>query len=154
MKITNYSILILSLLLPTCFVGCGGGVDRTDLSGTATFDGQPIVYGEIQFLAQPGQENTPSGFAEIVDGKYTTMEMGQGIAPGKYTLRISAYDGKFPEVEVEDETAEPTGNGPTPLFIDYEIEAELTPPEQDFTVPAEAEGHGLGRPSNSRANEP
>lgn len=82
------------------------------------------------------------------------METGQGIAPGKYTLRISAYDGKFAEVENEDETAESAAAGPNPLFIDYEIEAELTPPEQNFEVPADAEGHGVSRNGNSRASEP
>jgi len=154
MNIIRRSGIIVSLLLPAIIAGCGGGVDRTDLSGTVTFDGQPIVYGEIQFLAQPGQENTPSGFAEIIDGKYTTAEMGQGIAPGKYTLRISAYDGKFAEVENEDESVESDSTGPTALFIDYEIEAELTPPEQNFEVSADAEGHGIGQQGRSRASDP
>ena len=156
MNIIRRSGFIVSLLLPAIIAGCGGGgVDRTDLSGTVTFDGKPIVYGEIQFLAQPGQDSSPpSGFAEIIDGNYTTAEMGQGITPGKYTLRISAYDGKFAEVENEDETVESAATGPTPIFIDYEIEAELTPPEQNFEVPADAEGHGVSGKGNSRASEP
>ena len=78
MNIIRRSGFIVSLLLPAIIAGCGGGgVDRTDLSGTVTFDGKPIVYGEIQFLAQPDQDSSPpSGFAEIIDGKYTTTFVG------------------------------------------------------------------------------
>lgn len=51
--------------------GCGGGsgLDLHPVSGTVTFDGQPVEDGYITFRAQSGD---PRGFAgPIKQGKYT-----------------------------------------------------------------------------------
>lgn len=132
-------------------VGCGGngGVERHDISGTATFDGQPIVYGQVEFISKHGANvDAPSGTAGIRDGKYDTSVDGQGILAGPYELLVTAYPSKLPEAD--DETAEVAEI--QPLFFNYSIEATLEPPTFNIEVPSDAEGHGLG--GSRRRNDP
>ena len=58
--------LLLAILLAA---GCGSDeVQRYPVSGTVTFDGQPVPDGHIIF-ASPGGETTPDA-GPIVDGQY------------------------------------------------------------------------------------
>ena len=82
---------------PRCFVmvalvwlvGCGGGGDgmeRVDVSGTVTYQGQPVQEGSITFDPQGGG---PVAGAQITGGKYQAT--GRGAVPvGNYIVRISA----------------------------------------------------------------
>jgi len=70
------------LLLPILVIGCGGSDTR--ISGTVSYDGEPISKGQIVFMPADGK-GTPEG-GEIVDGKYTV----KAISPGKKIVQISA----------------------------------------------------------------
>jgi hypothetical protein len=63
---------------------------RKAVSGTVTFDGQPLAQGKIQF---DPVEGSPSGstFAvgDITDGKYF-IDRAMGPVPGKYKVSISS----------------------------------------------------------------
>lgn len=120
--------VLLSLL---SLVGCGGDDGRSRLSGKATFDGQPIVYGEIVFHPQSG----PEGSATIRNGLFDTAnEGGQGIARGPNRIVITGY--AVEPVSTGDETV-PTDATP-PLFSSYELDADLTGDTVNIEVPAEA----------------
>lgn len=143
---SSQNIVASSLLF--VLLGCGGesGPARIDLQGSATFDGQPIPYGQIMFIPDSSKGNKgPAGTATIKDGKYSTVGSGKGIVGGPHTLRVSAFDGK------EDTAAElPFG---TPLFPDYELKADLPTPESggtadfDVAVPKEAANPPKKQPS-------
>lgn len=129
-------------------LGCGGGADdgpeRYQLSGTVTYDGQPIPKSMIKFTPDAGKGNTgPQGKARIVDGKYSTAEEGgAGVIGGPYKITVQGYDGKAdPDKEL------PLGE---PLFKEYQIDKALPPmpddPEKpvnlDIPVPKEPGSRG------------
>jgi hypothetical protein len=117
--------------------GCGGSGDprQNDLSGAATFGGEPIPAGSIVFEPDASKGNSgPQGFADIRGGKYDTGDTGKGTIGGPYIVRITGFD------RVEESEFEPA----TALFDEYRIEADL-PKEtgkMDFDVPADAPKSG------------
>ncbi|QDU10435.1 hypothetical protein [Gimesia aquarii] len=135
MKIFVTMMIGLSFLFLSA---CGeNGVERHEVSGTATFDGQPIVFGTIQFIPKlDNEKEAPTGSATIENGKYHTDE-GQGIVSGPHEIRVTAYPSKL--VDSEDETAEV--ETVEPIFVGYSLEASIEPPSFDVIVPAEAEGY-------------
>lgn len=122
-------------LLALLMVGCSGadGPERFSLSGTVTYDGQPVPHGTIHFEPDAARGNPgPSGSGEIKDGKYQTNP-GRGMIGGPHMVRISGYDGKPPDGP----EAEIFPHG-MPLFDEQLIEADL-PHEstaKDFDIPA------------------
>ena len=103
--------------------GCGPDEKLYDVSGTITFDGQPIPKGLIFFDPAPGTPGT-QGFANIENGKFDTSvpDKGRGIRGGTYLIRISGFDGK--------EAAEaPFG---TALFPEHELTRDLPAQNQTF----------------------
>jgi len=150
--------LLSSVIAALCVIsiyGCSGGdsVQREDVSGSATFDGAPIVFGQIQFMPDQAMgHDAPPGYADIVDGKYdTSLEGGQGIVPGPHKIQITGY-AKEPVMN-EDETQEVEEE--LPLFDGYTIEESIQPPTYDIVVPAEAtEGNSRAGNSASPNNEP
>jgi hypothetical protein len=135
--------LWLACLVILCGCGRSDDVARIDVSGRATFDGQPIVYGQIDFTPDHAKGHQgPPGYAEIVDGKYDTARTGgRGVVPGAHVVRVTAYPEPFPKVEVPDEEAD--ASGPAPLFIGYTIEQNVESRTLDIDVPADAKGHGV-----------
>ncbi len=130
-------LLVLTGL--TAVLGCGepDAVRRVDIQGTATFDGLPIIFGDVEFLPdQQKGHQAPSGYAEIVVGEFDTSLSGQGIVPGPHIVRVTAYS-KRPD-EVGDETIETEAI--TPLFVGYEMDMDISPGILDIEVPAEAAG--------------
>jgi len=91
MKLTSGVVFPLSVCLA---IGCSGADDRTRfrLSGTAEFDDQPIVFGDVLFT--PAQGNAgPQGIANIRDGKFDTAAPGgKGIAGGPTVIRVTGFD--------------------------------------------------------------
>lgn len=72
-------------------VGCGGGggIEKVVVSGTVTWQGEPVPNGEIRF--QPvGDTEGPVAGAPIKDGKYTVEGRG-GVPVGKHLVKIQAY---------------------------------------------------------------
>jgi hypothetical protein len=102
--------------LSLTLTGCAREEKLYNVSGTVTYDGQPVPQGLIFFDpdATKGADGA-QGFANIVDGKYNTAEMGQGVRGGAYLVRVNGFDGK-PAYEA------PFGN---PLFPEYSGTAEL-----------------------------
>lgn len=117
-----------------CLSGCGGGNDgpnRFDISGKATFNGQPIAVGKIIFEPDAAKGNNgPQGFADIVNGEFDTKKTGKGTVGGPHTIRIQGYDGQALE-------GRPQGKH---LFLEWPTSTDL-PKEtttKDFDVPKKA----------------
>src|SRR5262245_48021669 len=84
----------VALLLMLGFVALAGCTKEEKLyrvSGAVTFGGKPIPKGLIFF--DPKVEG-PQGFANIVDGKYDTAQLGKGVRGGAYDVRVNGFDGK------------------------------------------------------------
>jgi len=114
-------------------VGCGPtGPARYDVSGSVTFDGQPVPVGTITFVPATGNSG-PGGSAGIQAGRYDTASTGKGPTGGPHVAIITGFDGKtVGGVEQVQEGS--------PLFIDYREEFDL-PKEKtvrDFQVPGSA----------------
>lgn len=152
MMLRNPLFAILTLLLLISH-GCGGGVNRKDVSGEANFDGKPIVYGTVQFIPKGSDAGqSPSGTAIIENGSFDTSKGGQGLLPGLHQIKVTAYPSK--PIVSEDETAET--EEVAPLFVDYSYEATITPPTYTINIPADAAGHNAlgGAIQRPRANDP
>jgi hypothetical protein len=106
MRLASTVAFALSLVL---IIGCGGGdpYNLQAVSGTVKYKGKDIVYGNIEFAPNENQQ-TPLTL-EIRDGKYTVDKKG-GLAPGKYTVRITGYDKAPPPAP--DVPGNPTGPQP------------------------------------------
>lgn len=123
--------LFLSVVVAAC-VGCSSSeVTRYDVSGTVTFNGQPVPSGSITF--QPAAGNTgPGGYATIKDGKFDTALDGKGTTGGPHYATVAGYDG----------IADPGNEKPfgTPLFNEYRTQVDLPkePSTQSIEVPATA----------------
>jgi len=71
--------------------GCSKEEKLHRVSGTVTHNGKPIPKGLIFF---DPKTNGPQGFANIVDGKYDTVQQGKGVRGGSYDVRVNGFDGK------------------------------------------------------------
>jgi putative alpha-1,2-mannosidase len=111
-------------------LGCGGdsGPKRYQLEGTVTFNSTPIPYGTIQFLPDETKGNSgPPGYAEIVNGAYSTTRGGVGVVGGAHVIRITGKSEK--PVEQADADAVPTAKT---LFPEYQTFYDL--PKEDSTL--------------------
>jgi hypothetical protein len=115
--------------------GCGPtGPVRFEVSGEVTFRGQPVPAGMIYFTPDAPKGNQgPQAYAPIRQGKYDTRHGGKGTVGGPVTVRIEGFDGK----------GEVPGAVGNPLFVAYEIPAELPHSDttQTFDVPVSAAEH-------------
>ena len=134
MRKVRIAVSACAILALVC--GCPGqtGPERYDITGAATFDGQPIPAGVISFEPDTSKGNGgPGTMARIKNGRYKS-DPGEGIVGGAYILRIYGYDGK-PETGTQ---AYPEGDA---IFeMGYRMEADL-PAEGgtfDVHVPASA----------------
>ncbi|MCE9567240.1 MAG: hypothetical protein K8U57_35000 [Planctomycetes bacterium] len=66
------------LAIAAFLVGCGGGTDSGDVSGTVVYDGKPIEEGSISFTPEDG--NGPTAGGSIKSGKYTAPKVHLGTA--------------------------------------------------------------------------
>jgi len=76
--------------------GCSQDEPIYDVSGTITFEGNPVGKGLIFFDPEKGTPGT-QGFASIENGNYNTAVAGQGKGirgGGVYSIRINGFDGK------------------------------------------------------------
>jgi hypothetical protein len=110
----------LALTLPLLLSGCdnGGDANRYHVSGTVTFNGNPVPQGSIQFLPDSVKGNEgPATNANIVDGRYDTTVSGRGTVGGAHIVVINGFDGQSrPEDEL------PFGK---PLFTEYRTSVDL-----------------------------
>jgi hypothetical protein len=130
---------MISKLLPLAvcgvFMGCApAATPRYELSGTVTYNGQPVPAGTILFKPDNSQNNRGPGAQVSIDsGRYHLTESRSTIG-GPHVVIITGFDGI------------PTTNGPLenklgkPLFPPYEVKVDLPREKstQDFTVPKPA----------------
>jgi hypothetical protein len=129
--------VVVALLVVTALTvaGCGKqGATRYDLTGKATFQGQPIPKGYMIFAPDRDNGNSgPGSHAGILNGRYETIP-GRGVIGGPHVVSIVGTDGV--PFDQGDGVMNPMGR---PLFPEYQARADL--PKQsstyDFDVPAE-----------------
>jgi len=122
-------MIALAVLVP---VGCGAGDDlpREPISGTVTFDGEPVKAGTIQFVPEAGKEGVSSG-GIIADGGFRVARE-DGPIPGKYSVMIFAAgrpraatkEGVIPGDEPKAEVKPSLGVGMIPMR--FNLKTELT----------------------------
>jgi hypothetical protein len=121
------TIAVVGLLGLGLLAGCGGesGPKRNRVSGSATFDGKPIPYGEVLFTPDDAKKNSGAqGIAPIRDGKFdTSASGGKGYGGGPAVVRVTGL----------------TGEGGK-FLCEYEFHVDLPPGDatHDFDVPAKA----------------
>lgn len=95
---------------------------RFRLTGTVTFDGKPVPFGDVLFTPDGSKGNSgPQGIAHIRDGKYDTGALdGKGVGGGPTVVRVTGLTG-------------PNGK----LICEFEMPADLPKGEgkHDIVVP-------------------
>jgi hypothetical protein len=86
-KLARWALLLLGLVV---VLGCSGEEQRIVVTGTVTFDGQPIDNGTVLFIPEgdSGSQTRPKFGTQIVNGKYA-FEPNFGPVPGKYKVTIT-----------------------------------------------------------------
>lgn len=121
---SHYAALSFFALAALTLLGCGGptGPETYKLTGSVTYQGQPVPAGEIQFTPNSREGNSgPGTIAAIKDGKYETPD-GRGVVGGSYGVRIVGYDGR----------ANSESDYGISLFPPHSEKADL--PKEDATV--------------------
>jgi len=89
-------VAVLALLTAFVLIGCAGnsGPKRYRVSGKVTYDGQPILFGDVLITPDGGKKNTgPQGIAPIRDGKFDTSATGgKGYGGGPAVIRVTGFD--------------------------------------------------------------
>lgn len=86
----SHITLVVGMMSLCLTVGCGGNL--ASVSGSVTFDGQPVEEGEIRFIPasnQGGQGSPQVAGATIAQGKYD-VPADKGAVPGTYRVEIRA----------------------------------------------------------------
>lgn len=85
-------ICLLGISGTLCFLsGCGGqsGIERVGVTGSVTFEGKPVPFGSVKFEPDRKRGGTgPSGFAQIIDGRFDTQADGRGSVKGPVIVTI------------------------------------------------------------------
>lgn len=128
----KYSMLfIIGWGLMVAAGGCGkSGPETYDVSGTVTYNGQPVPVGQILFQPDISQGNKgPGCVVRIKEGRYDTSENGKGHIGGPHILVIS---GGTDQSNVPPE--ERTGGG---QFREVKLKLDLpkSTSEQDLSLP-------------------
>lgn len=84
MLYTSQLATACGFVLVLCLSGCGPRDGLTQISGTVSYDGQPVAKGNISLMPVDGVG--PSAAAIITDGKYKVK-----IAPGSKRVKIEAF---------------------------------------------------------------
>ena len=115
-------LCLMSLVVASC---SNSEPNRLRVSGSATFDGKPIPFGQIVFTPDGAKRNSgPQGVAVIRAGKFdTAAEDGKGVAGGPTVISVTGL----------------TAEGGKPL-CDHELRIDLPRKDslQDLEVPAKA----------------
>lgn len=116
---------LLSVMACISLAGCGSGT--VPVSGTATYDGQPLGYGTITLSTASEAGNDPRTVVlDIRNGQFESAGT-DGLMPGSYKATVLVYKGEPPSVAAPAvEGVESSGGGGEP-----EIEGQW---EGDTTV--------------------
>jgi hypothetical protein len=129
------SLLVAALVVGS--IGCSGGsdVDTYDVSGTVTYNGQPVANVNVTF--------NPQGGGHVAVGKtdaqgrfssLTTRNPGDGAAEGEYVVTLSQIMDTTSTPDSEQAYAAPTAAG-LPFPTKY-----LNTRESDLRVSISADG--------------
>src|SRR4051794_4379861 len=99
-RICSLVLLIGAVLI----AGCGDPNARRAVSGTVTFNGQPLDQGRIHFA--PADKGTSEAGATIENGKYK-IPGDVGLVPGTYKVSVFSYDRTGAKVPSTDIPGEP-----------------------------------------------
>lgn len=123
MTIPRFILFAAVLANLVLIVGCGSPDTRATVSGTITYDGEPVQTGVVAF--EPTGETAPPHTASITDGAYELR-----LEPGKYLVRISASDTSKQEQSAKDVAPPPEAEGREGLLPDLSEEeySPLLPP--------------------------
>ncbi|HWL09498.1 MAG TPA: hypothetical protein VNQ76_13905 [Planctomicrobium sp.] len=141
----HYLLTILGLLIISGCSDSNGG--RKHVAGTVKLAGQQVVYGTIEFLPDGSKGHSgPAEYAEIFNSQYDTRVNGAGVMHGPHMVRISIYDGLFPERGEEETigegvTGRTAAKAPNALCLEFPLEADLNSKTQDFELPESAIGY-------------
>src|SRR5262249_34033973 len=87
-------LLGITALLVAVPLGCEATVEenrpREAVSGTVTFDGQPLQKGTIQF--QPASQDEGVAAGGMIDGGRFDIPKQEGPVPGKYKVSVNAQE--------------------------------------------------------------
>jgi hypothetical protein len=149
----RFAMIPFALLL---LAGCGGGPEFHQVAGKVTFDGQPVVYGAVEFIPDTAKGHTGSaGNADIVEGVYDTARPGgKGLSKGPHIARVTVYPEKPPESSGDETVA---SNAKPPIVVGYPVEVNIDGPTLDIAVPASAKGFDMfksSKPAARRGNDP
>lgn len=123
----------------TFLVGCGGD-DTHQVKGTVTFNGKPLPGGKIYFFPDSTKGNSgQAGFADIVDGKFDTANLGgSGTMRGPTRVAIEGFDPSAPPPAPKKGEFVEAGTM-TLLFPRWETTIDIgAEPEITIDVPLEA----------------
>lgn len=85
---------VIGLLIFFALSGCSQGDSQTRfrVSGTITYDGQPVNFGEVLFTPNGAKGNSGAqGIATISNGRYDTSgSRAPGVAGGPMIVRVTA----------------------------------------------------------------
>jgi len=111
-----------AFLAAALVVGCSGGGDYGDVSGTVTYDGTPVEDGQIKFEPADGKGQT--GGAAIKGGKYAATKVSVGkmkvsVSGSKVTGKKKMYPTPdSPEMPITSEYLPAKYNDKTELTFD------------------------------------
>ena len=91
MGLPPYAVAVMGLLLS----GCGSGAG-TVVTGSVTYEGQPVAKGEITFT--PADGIGPVAGGEIVAGQYRVTE----LAPGPKVVQVTSVEDSAPVLSSAD----------------------------------------------------
>lgn len=93
-SLSNQSKLMIAFTSAALFLsttlGCGGPADgRISVTGTVTFDGEPLADGEIVFYKGAGA----AGMGGIQDGSFSVQQSAAsvGMQPGTYDVAVMSW---------------------------------------------------------------
>ena len=112
-------LLFIVISLSVSLTGCGGGTIRTvNVTGTVTFNGEPLSGAQVNFSPTTSDEGARPAFGLTdADGKYRLSVIGgavnAGTTPGEYQVSISRMVGTGIIAEPD---GGPTTSGPS-VFV-------------------------------------
>ena len=120
--------LLLSVLrsafVSLFLLGCGGDkpeIERVEVSGQVTYQGEPVENGRIRF-APTGETNGPVSGGAIHDGEYAVTAKG-GVPIGVHRVEITAFE----KLDIPEKMQEGAAAGTSD---DEELSEQLAPKRQ------------------------
>lgn len=134
---STFVFLVFGGLVVTLSAGCGSGdkYERVVVTGTVTFDGKPISYGQVHFDPS-GETRAPKIGAHIYDGKYEANSRG-GVPVGTHRMRVLGYKPN-PRFTNADGTLKPGVNAEDVPPVQYLPEKYNIATELEITISADS----------------